>query len=357
MANTTINAGLKVEQWSNKFYLEYVRESRFYRYMSDKGDNVISVDKQLTGVAGDNVTFGLINDLSNSAVVGDDTLENNEENLGNQSDTVTVNQLRNAVAVGGMEQKRTLLQVLESARERLKKWIMAHLRDELIDRFQGANLDGVTKYVSDTEANKDAGLAANTDRFLFGALLSNRSGSDHSASLLNVDTTTGTFDEGIVSLLGRIAEKADPKITPLTISEDEERWVTFCGSDPYRDLKASLDSIHQNAAPRDMAENPIWRQGDLVYDSVIIRKIPEIASVGNDGASGAPIHTISFCGQQAICLAWGQLTRAIRNGPEGRDYGNIRAVGISEIRGTKLTVFNNVFHGMVHGYVAAAADA
>ena len=357
MANTTINAGLKVQQWSNKFFVEYVRESRFYRYMSDSGDNVIAVNKELSSKAGDTITFGLVMELDQSAVEGDDTLDGSEETLDNYSDSVVVNQLRNAVAVGVMEQKRTLLQVLDKARERLKKWAMAHLRDQLIDRFQCYNLDGVTTYAASSEAQKDAALTANSDRVLFGALNSNLSTGDHSASLLNVDTTDDTLDMAIIRLLGRIAENADPKITPLTISEDEEWWVAFVGSNPYRDLKADMDTTHQNAAPRSLSENPIFRQGDLVVESTVIRKIPEMATIGAVGAASAPVHKVAFCGQQAICLSWAQMTRAIRNGPEGRDYGNIKGVGISEIRGSKKTVFNDKFHGMVDGYVAAAADA
>jgi N4-gp56 family major capsid protein len=357
MANTTIVSGLQVDQWSNKFFKEYVRENRFYRYMSASGDNVIAVNKELSKKAGDNITFGLVMELSNSAVEGDDSLDGNEENLDNYSDTVTVNQLRNGVKVGRMEQKRTLLQVLEHARERLKKWAMAHLRDELVDRFTCYNLDGTTTFAASTATERDAALAANTDRVLFGALLSNRSTTDHSASLLNVDTTADTFDEDMVSLLQRVAEGADPRITPLTVSEDEEWWVAFCGTEPRRDLKAALDALHLNSAPRDMKTNPIYRDGDLVYNATIIRKIPEMDTLGTLGASSAPIYNVAFCGQQALCLAWAKMTQAIRNGPEGQDYGNQRGVGICEIRGSKKTVFNSVFHGMVDCYVAAAADA
>lgn len=357
MANTTIASGLQVQQWSNKFFKEYVRESRFYRYMSDRGDNVIYVNKELSAKAGDNITYGIVMALSNSGVDGDDTLEGNEEALDNYSDSVTVNQKRNAVSVGRMEQSRTLLNVLEHARERLKKWAMESVRDLLIDRFACYNLDGTTTYASSTEAQKDAALAANTDRVLFGSLLSNRSTTDHSASLSNVDTTADTLDTDIIELLGRIAEGADPKITPLTVGEDEEWWVAFVDSAPYRDLKADMDSLHLQSAPRSLQDNPIYRNGDLLHNATVIRKIPEFASLGNVGASSAPVYNVAFCGQQALCLAWGQLTKAIRNGPEGQDYGNIKGVGISEIRGAKKVVFNSKFHGMVDCYVAAAADA
>lgn len=357
MANTTIHSGLKVSQWSTKFFAEYVRESRYFRYMSESGDNVIYVNKELGKKAGDNITFGLVMELDGSGVEGDDTLEGNEENLDNYSDTVVANQLRHAVSVGQMEQKRTLLDVLEHARERLKKWAMKQLRDLITARLLCFNLDGVTTYAASSETDKDAALAANTDRVLFGALLSNRSTTDHSASLLNVDTTADTLDTGIVSLLARIAESADPKITPLTISEDEEWWVAFVGTNPYRDLKTSLDTIHQNAAPRSMTDNPLFRAGDLVYNATIIRKIPEMVSLGNLGAASAPIYNVAFCGQQSALLGWAQMTRVIRNGRDGSDYGNIRGTGIAEIRGAKKTVFNDKFHGIVQGYVAAAADA
>lgn len=357
MANTTISTGLKVAQWSQKFFKEYVRESRYFRYMSESGDNVIYVNKELGKKAGDNITFGLVMELEESGTEGDDQLEGNEENLDNYSDTVTVNQLRHAVSRGEMEQKRTLLDVLEHAQERLKKWAMRQLRDLLTARLLCFNLDGVTTYAASSETQKDAALAANTDRVLFGTLLSNRSTTDHSASLLNVDTTDDTLDTGISGLLARIAETADPKITPLTISEDEEWWVAFIGTNPYRDLKAALDTVHQNAGPRDMKENPIFRAGDLVHNATIFRKIPEMASIGSVGAASAPVYNVAFCGQQAALLGWAQMTRVIRNGRDGRDFGNIRAVGVAEIRGAKKTVFNEKFHGIVQGYVAAAADA
>jgi len=357
VANTTIASGLKVQQWSRKFFKEYVRDSRFNRYMSEKGDNVIYVNKELGKKPGDTITFGLVMELDGAGVEGDDTLEGNEENLGNYDDSVVVNQLRHAVSVGHMEQKRTMLDVLEHARERLKKWAMARLRDLMIDRLQAFSLDGTTTYAAATEAQKDAALTANADRALYGALVGNQVAGDSSGSLANVDTTDDTMDEDIMSLLARLAEVADPAITPLTLSEDEEWWVEFGGTNPYRDLKSSLDALHQNAGPRDMKNNPIWRAGDLVYNATIFRKIPEMLTIGNVGAAAAPVHTVVHCGQQAVVLGWAEYTRAIRNGRDGSDYGNIRGVGVAEIRGAKKTVFNESFHGCVMGFVAAAADA
>ena len=82
-----------------------------------------------------------------------------------------------------------------------------------------------------------------------------------------------------------------------------------------------------------------------------------MASLGNIGAASAPVYNVAFCGQQAMLLGWAEMTRAIRNGKDGSDYGNVKGVGVAEIRGGKKTVFNDKFHGIVQGYVAAAADA
>lgn len=357
MAVTTVAQGLKVARWSKKFFREYVREHRFARYMGEGGNDVIYVTKELTKGAGDNITFGLVSELKGDGVEGDDTLEGQEEDMGNYSDTLTVNQLRHAVAVGHMEQKRTLLDVLEHARERLKKWAMARLRDLLIDRFESVHLDGVTTFGATGEDDRDAFLTANNDRVVFGTLLGNTVPGDFSASLLNVDTTDDTLDRGIISLLKRRAKLAEPHITPITIKEDEEWYVAFVGSNPFRDLKADLDAVHQNAAPRSMKENPIFRDGDLVYESVIVREIPEMDSWGALGAASAPVYPIALCGTQALALGWGEMTRVIKNGPDGQDYGNVRGVGIAEIRGAKKVMFDDVQHGMVLGIVAAAADA
>jgi N4-gp56 family major capsid protein len=357
MANTSLASGLVVAQWSSKFFREYVRDSRFFRYMGESENNVICVNKDLSKKAGDNITFGLVIELSNSGVTGDDTLEGNEEAMTTYSDTVTVNQIRNAVAIGHMEQQKTMVDLLDVARERLKKWAMARLRDLMVARLICYSVDGTTAYASATESQKDTALTANTDRVLFGALLSNRSTTDHSASLSNVDTSNDTFVAARVSLLRRIATGADPAIAPITASEDEEWYVCFAGTNPYRDLKADLATEHQNAAPRSMKDNPLWRHGDLVWDGVVIRQIPELTSIGDVGDTSAPVYSTPLCGQQAVLLAWAEMTRAIRNGRDGSDYGNIRGVGVAELRAAKTAVFNSVFHGRVTGYFAAAADA
>ncbi len=98
--------------------------------------------------------------------------------------------------------------------------------------------------------------------------------------------------------------------------------------------------------------NPLWRDGDLMYDGVVIRKIQEIATIGTVGASSARLEPVFLCGAQALAYAVAQRTKSTT---EVRDYGFVKGVGIHEMRGILKTVFNSKDHGVFTGYVGATA--
>lgn len=354
----TYDMGNVVSQWSAEIAREYIKNEEFAPWSGKKEGSVFQYKEELTKKTGDNITFSLVAKLSQSGVEDDDTLEGQEENLGNYADTVTIHQLRHAVIRGDHEQSKTMIDILNEGRFMLREWAMEQLRDLKIARMACCHLDGVTTYASATEAEKDSFLTANTDRFLFGELVSNYSTGDHSASLLNVDGTSDTLKRGIISLAKRRAEAASPLIRPIKINGVRQHFVAFCGTNPHRDMKIDLDTIHASAAPRESGmKNPIWRDDDLLYEDVIIRKVPSMTSIGDVGAASVPVYQVAFCGAQAVLVAWGKHIKAIRNGPEGQDYGNLKGVGVKETRGAKKTIWNSIQHGIETVYVAADADA
>ena len=354
----TYDKGNVVSQWSADIMREYIKNEELSPWSGKGEGNVFQYKEDLTKKTGDNITFSLVAKLANDGVEDDDTLEGQEEELGNYADTVTIHQLRHAVLRGDHEQSKTMIDILNEGRYMLKEWAMEKLRDLKIARMLSPHLDGVTTYASATEAEKDAHLTANTDRYLFGELVSNYSTGDHSASVLNVDGTSDVLKRSIISLAKRRAEAADPLIRPIRIDGVRQHFVAFCGTNPHRDLKEDLDTIHADAAPREKGmTNPIWRDDDLLYEDVVVRKVPAMTSVGNVGASSVPVYQVAFCGAQAVFVAWGKRLKAIRNGPEGQDYGNLKGVGVKETRGAKKAHFNSKQHGMQTVYVAADADA
>jgi len=241
-----------------------------------------------------------------------------------------------------------------AARDQLQNWAMSSLRDDVITAL--GSIDG-TAYGSASESAKDAWLANNSDRVLFGDAIGNGGYTDHSADLATV-TASMTLGAAEVSLMKRIAKNADPHIRPMRVNNQagREYFVLFTDSRCFRDLKldSTIAQANREARPRDVDSNPIFQDGDLIYDGVIIREIPEIASLGGVGAASAAVSPAYLCGAQAVGVAWGQEPRSTT---DTRDYGFYRGVGIEEARGVEKMVFNSVQHGVVTGYFGAAADA
>ena len=352
MANTTVATANQVEQWSAKFFREYIRDSAFKPYMGTSQNAVIQTIEDLSKKAGDKVTVSLIQRLTNAGITGDSTLEGNEEALVNYGHQLTVDALANAVRVGKMERMKTVIDLLEAAREMLKFWAMDQLRDDVIAALLSPNVDGSTAYASCSEAQKDAWSVANSDRLLFGAAVGNYSG-DHSADLAKVDSTTDVLDEDIVSLAKRIAKTADPHIRPIRTKGGEEWFVMFCNSLAFRDLKSSMKQSNREAWTRGK-ENPLFRDGDLLYDGVICREVPEIAVLSGVGNSGIDVAPNFLCGAQAVGLAWAQRSKFAT---KDFDYGRQKGVALDEVRGIEKLMYNEVQNGVVTVYASGVADA
>jgi N4-gp56 family major capsid protein len=347
MALTSVTTNLKEQVWDNDFFTSYVRANRFKRYMGTNENAIIQIKEQLGKQAGDRIHLALITELSGAGQTGDGLLEGNEEALGQYEDAITVATRRHAVAVTDNQQQYTGISIRDAAKEQLKNWAMKKLRTDIINAL--GSTDGTTAYASASEANKDAWLVANSDRVMFGDGTVGGF-TDHSADLALV-TASMKLTKEIVSKLKARAEVASPIIRPVTVGEDSENYVLFVGSGAFRDLKVDLATTLQNAQERG-DNNPLFRDGDLMYDGVVIRKIQEIAATGTVGASSARLEPVYLCGAQALGVAWAQRTKSTT---DTRDYGFVKGVGIHEMLGVKKCFFNGKQHGVLTGYVGALA--
>jgi hypothetical protein len=150
--------------------------------------------------------------------------------------------------------------------------------------------------------------------------------------------------------------------------------------DPYafRDLKndSTIVTAQSYAAARGM-DNPIFRAGDIIYDGVICREVPEIANFIDDtvgtwgagatanslkiGGTGSARVGVSFLlGAQAVGLAYGQR---LKTTTDTRDYGFVNGFGVQEFRGVEKLLYktrtgktNACDHGVVTIYSYAALD-
>lgn len=359
MANTAVATGLKVQQYDDKFFVEYLGDNRFARYMGTGVGSMIQVKEDLTKKKGDRVTFALVNRLSGAGVSGSGTLEGNEEAMDSRSHAVTVQLHRNGVVVPEIDEQYSAIGLRMAARDVLMDWSMEHTRDLIITAL--GSINGVA-YASATEGQKDAWLADNLDRVLFGAAKSNTSGTDHSASLANVDTTNDKLTPAAVSLMKRMANAAAPRIRPIRVEGDREYYVMFAGSNTFRDLKTNA-TITQAQREVTLANqnNRLFKGGDIEWDGVIIREIPEIPVYAGVGAGPSAVSPVYLCGAQALGAAFAKRWQSVT---DDYDYGDKQGVAVKAIYGIEKLRFGSGSadtddlkdHGVVTGYFSSVAD-
>lgn len=359
MALTTPPTAALETKWRRKLWREYVRDSGYKPYMGKNQNSIIhTAYEPIEG--GKSISISLSGRATGNGKSGNDItdLDGNEEAIGQYVHNIPVEYRANAITVTKRDRHFNAADMYSEFYPILKDWCLEQLRDDITEAL--FSIDG-TAYASASETAKDAWLVNNEDRVLFGSAVANNASNDHSASLANVDGTNDKLTAAVVSLAKRRAKKADPHIRPMrTGSGGREYFVMFAGSEPFRDLKADLDSINQNARPRNVEENPIFQDGDLLYDGVVIREVPEIAVLSGVGASSIDVAPVALCGCQAVGVAWGQMP--IKTKLDSTSYGFKKGVGIEECLGVSKiqrdegsSVLKD--HGIVTVYVSGVADA
>lgn len=368
MAEVQLATALEKAVWRKDYLKEYVRESGFMPYMGRSPTSIIMAAYELQEQAGKTINIPLITRLTGTGVTGSSVLDGNEEDLGNYNCGISIDWLRNGVRVPKSTSFKTEIDLLGAARAMLKQWSSEQLRDDIIRAMLSVVTTGdTTVNIADaSDANRNAYAAANSDRLLFGKLVSNYSAT-FATALGNLDTTDDKCTAASMSLAKRIAKQADPHIRPFKVGDGREYFVAFHGSRTFRDLKGDsvMTQANREARPRDVEANPIFQDGDLIYDGVIHREVPEIDDIAANGGtayslngkgnSSADVRPVFVCGQQAVGIAWGQEPSPKTDST--KDYGFRPGVAIEELRAVKKLAFNGRQHGMVTAFFAAAADS
>ena len=364
MAQTNAVAGLTPQQWDDEFFTDYVRSSRYKRYMGTDEASIFQLKEELGKKRGDSVTFALVNELVGNGVTGNSTLKGNEERLNSRSHKLTVDVLRHAVAVDDWDIQKSVIDLRNAGKVQLREGAQKKLRDACTTAL--GQIDGVA-FTSSTVAQRNTWTANNSDRLLFGDATSNFNATFATASF--AVSAGAQLSPNILSLMSRIAQSASPKVRPVYVKEMDQEWyVAFVGPRAWRDL--TEDNPTTNAltlANRDArvrgTDNPLFTGDSLVWDGIIIRQIPEITQLeASLSSSGVRIEPVYLCGAQAVGIAWAQRTKSTT---DIDDYEFLHGVGVQEIRVIEKLRFGTVAgadtttpkdHGIVTAFVAAASD-
>lgn len=401
MALTTNHANNELIKFKRQAATDFLRASRFDPFMGPDSTSPIVRLKDLAA-DGKSINIPLVTQLS-GAGVGAGTLRGNEESIDAYGFPVYADWARNAVANNRAANKESSFSIRSTARSLLSGWSKRVVRDDITDALlsiptaapqsgrlsaPGNRVNGI-KWSAASAANKNSWVTANSDRVLFGNLVSNYS-TTFATAVGNVSSASGKMTAAIGSLMKDIAKQTGvsssnpgvyngkPKISPFEIrgsNNDQEWYLCLLGSRAMRDLKADSTMAQANRDARERESgnptksNPIFTGGGLIHDGLYYLEIPEITQrllLTGVGASSIDVEPVFLLGQGALAYALGQMPRPTTL--EDGDYDFVAGLGIEAQYGvgkiakapqsvSGASVGDLVDWGMVTGFVAGVANA
>ena len=303
MPGSGIDAGdqLAARQYDDRAFREYADKLILKPLMGTSMESIIQIKENLNKFPGDQDTFPLRNNLDGKGVEDDSDLEGQEEELVFNDFSVTAKIFKNAVlSKGQLTERRGAFALKEEALDALTTWAAQRVEDLLFEDWHRIN---TVIFGAATEVQKDAWLAENSDRVLFGATTANNPSNDHSASLLNVDGAADTFSTAIISLARRRAQLADPQIRPIRLEGGEEIYCMLVHNLAARDLKESTawQQAQRDAMPRGL-DNPIFKGMMGMWDGVVLKESKKVPLLDSVGAAGIDVAANFLVGAQSLVM-------------------------------------------------------
>ena len=376
MTSSTINSNNVAIHFQEKVNREYLRGGIFGPYMGKSENAIIQVKYDPK-----KVSIPLVGKVGGNGVSGSSTLSGNEVALSNYAFTLQPTYHRQGVLIDNEENEKAEFDLFNEARPSLMNWAMELKRDQIIQAMAAIEAGGTgLNYGSATAGNMDTWSTNNHDRILYGSALANNTSGDHTTSLATIDTINDRLDTGILTLLKRMAQNANPLIRPYMVKGDQPYYVFFCDSYGFRDLEES--SAIQQAQREAMArgeDNPLFTPGDLMWRGVIVKEVPDLTKfidgdgtgsafdgvlganatsadgLDNGGNAASRVGIGFFCGAQAIGMGLGAEPAFKRRKED--DYEHQNGVAISMKHQIKKMFYNNKQHGMITAFYSAPLDA
>ena len=351
------NDPLAVKLWSKKLSVEALKQTWASKFMGDGTDAIIQIKDETKKSAGDQITFGLRVQLTSAGIVGDGTLQGNEEALATYSDSVTINQLRTAVRNGGrMTAQRVPFDLRQEALSGLRDWWAGRIDLCSFNQLCGNTVQTDTRYTG-----LNATVAPDS-----GHILRVNSNEASAASI----STTSTFT---LTLLDQAVERArsfDPNVVSNTTTDGVQsgyplRPCNINGSEYYvavlhpaqitslRALSSSAGNWFdiQSSALKggEIEDNPIFTGALGMYNNCVLHGDARIQLACDTTTAKSNARRAVFLGAQAAVIGFGR-----DNGPERFtwveelfDYENQLGVSAGTIFGMVKTTFNSTDFGVI----------
>lgn len=338
MALTTygVNSPEAVKLWSDVLSREALKATWFDKFRGTGTDALIQEKTDFKKSAGDRLTMILRMQLSGDGVLGDGTLEGNEERLSTYTDNLVIDQLRHAVRSGGkMSEQRIPFSVREEAKDGLRDWISGRMDTAFFNQLCAFTPQTDIRYTG----NNVVVAASNIVR-------PNARANDQ--SLVAGDEMTLQLIDGLVSN----AKLATPVIRPLKV-DGEDKYVLFLHTKQAQQLRTNtasgqwLDIQKAALAGGAGARSPIYTGALGEYNGVVLHESTRVTNGVNSatGAAVANTRRAVLAGAQAMVMGFGRgNSRNVSSWDWVEklfDYENQLGVAAGAIFGMKATRYNN----------------
>jgi N4-gp56 family major capsid protein len=344
MAQTAygVNAPEAVKLWRKILFEEALKATWVGKFMGESSNSVLQVLDDTGKSAGDRITTTLRMQLTGDGVLGDATLEGNEEALITYTDNLFIDQLRNAVrSAGKMTEQRIPWSIREEAKTGLADWFAGRFDQAFFNQVCGNNAATDLRYTGNNAVS--APDSAHVYR-------PNSRANDQSL------TTGDEFNLSFIDQAVAIAKLATPVIRPVMV-DGNYMYVAVLHTNQVTQLRTNTNTgqwldIQKAATTGDgSAKNPIFTGALGVYNGVVLHEDTRIPLGVNSstGVSVANTRRAVLMGAQAATIAFGQgdsMDNMDWN-EELFDYGNQLGVAAGCIYGLKKSRYNSADYGTV----------
>ena len=367
MANTNF-AALTSEQltiWSRDFW-RVARNMSFINQFAGSGSNAMvqRISELTQSEKGARAVLTLLADMTGDGIVGDNTLEGNEEALRAYDIVVQLDQLRFANRLSGrLADQKSVVNFREHSRDAL-----AYAMADRIDQLAFLSLSGVAY----TQKNNGALRSVLTSGQNLGDLsfsgdvsapTSNRHRRwDASNGLVAGDVTAVAAADKLSynAIVDLKAYAKDQYMRGIRSAGNDEMFHLFVTPQVMADLKLDSDFLAnvRNAGVRGPSNSLFAGSSSLMVDGIMVHEFRHVFNTsgatsgasGNAGSAGykwgadADINGSAclFCGAQALAMADIGIPEIVE---DTFDYGNQNGISIGKIFGLKKPVFNSDHSG------------
>ena len=334
------NDNLTRKKWARDLFKIILPAVEFNDLVGKGSGSVVQMRTELGKGEGDTITFGIRLPLTGEGVVGNDTVEGNEEKLIFKNFNMTIEELNHAVDTGGkMEEQRVPYDLMKEGRDGLQEWWSDKLSDLVV-----ATLCGDTTFTIAGDSFANTITAADTDHVV----------------LVNdvAEASQTEADELDLHHLDRMKQRAQ---MPASTNSYKVRPLKIKGKDYFRVI------LHTYVFDRLRHNMNIGQYGDLQraagklalpnveieYNGMLISKSERIYEVQDN------VYRNILLGAQAACFAWGgageskgSVMAFVPYEKDAKRFVMIRGGGIM---GVKKTRFNTRDYGIVTGASYATA--